>query len=64
MISVRLKTALMVWFDDKEHGMAQWTDQKCEFGNVVQTGPAEGNKYPCTCGLLELQAALQYEATE
>lgn len=31
----------------------------CRFGTVVQSGPAIGNKYPCTCGLIKLQHSLE-----
>jgi hypothetical protein len=45
--------ALSAWLDNEPHR------QDCMFGHVVQSGPAEGNKIPCSCGLLDLQKAVE-----
>lgn len=45
--------ALSAWLENQPHGSG------CGFGCVVQSGPAEGNKIPCTCGLLAAQKAAE-----
>lgn len=42
------------------HALADWLNAQdhregCGFGTVVQDGPLEGNKIPCSCGRTELQ---------
>lgn len=43
--------ALAEWLDGQEH------KADCRYGHTVQSGPLEGNKIPCTCGLSDLQQA-------
>lgn len=44
--------SLSTWLDFEEHR------PECGFGTTVKSGPLEGNKIPCTCGLFELQSSL------
>lgn len=49
--------ALSSWLNSEQHR------PNCEWGQVVQSGPLEGNKIPCTCGLLDLQSAVERATT-
>lgn len=45
--------ALSDWLDGEYHR------DGCLFGHVVQSGPLEGNKIQCSCGLDDLQRAAE-----